>query len=414
MGDYVPRLVDPLLDALFQDLPALGITGPRATGKTTTAARLVKDVVHLDDELVGGLFAANPDAALGQVREPALLDEWQAQPGVLGAVKRSVDAEPRPGRFILTGSAGIDLTTRQWPATGRVVNVPLFGLTVREILSRPGELFSDRLAAASLDALRPAHGLTDAPTIVDYIRWATTGGFPDSVLARSDLARLHWLADYVEHLLQRDVFLLDIQPDTRRLRAYLTALATNTANVVEAQTLFQAAGISRKTAAAYDDILQRLYVLDLVPAWWTSRLSRLTQIPKRHVIDPALVPAVLRLDSAGILRNARLVGQLLETFVAAQIRSELAASRTRPTLYHLREQAGRHEVDLVLEYPLGQVAGIEVKAAGTVDESDARHLLWLRDKLGDDFLGGVVLHTGPGSTTLSDRVYAAPISTIWA
>ena len=83
-------------------------------------------------------------------------------------------------------------------------------------------------------------------------------------------------------------------------------------------------------------------------------------------------------------------------------------------MYHLREQAGRHEVDLILEYAVGRVAGIEIKAAGTVDISDARHLIWLRDKLGEDFISGVVLHSGPGTIRLSDRIYAAPISTLWA
>ncbi|MDR0782396.1 MAG: DUF4143 domain-containing protein [Propionibacteriaceae bacterium] len=415
MKSYLPRLIDPLLENLFQDLPVLNITGPRAVGKSTTAARLVTDVVHLDDSLIAGLFQANPDAALGQVTEPALLDEWQAVRSVLGAVKRTVDVNSKPGRFVLTGSADVELTTEQWPATGRVVDIPLLGLTVREILSHPFDsLFCDRVAQNSLDALSPAHSLTKAPTIVDYLRWATIGGFPESVLARTQTARQHWLESYIAHLLKRDVFLLKTQPDTRRLRAYLTAVASNTAGVVEAQTLFQAAGITRMTASSYDDILTRLFILDFVPAWWTSRLSRLTQTPKRYLIDPALVPAVLRVDFEGILRNAHLVGRMIETFVAAQIRSELTASRTRPTLHHLREQAGRHEVDLVLEYPFGKVVGIEVKTSGVVDTSDAKHLIWLRDKLGDDFICGVVLHTGPGSTTLSDRIYAAPISTLWA
>ena len=415
MKDYLPRLVDPLLTVLFHDLPVLNVTGPRAAGKTTTAARLVRDVIHLDDKLVGGLFRADPDAALGQVREPALLDEWQTTPDVLGAVKRTVDIDSSPGRFILTGSADASITTQQWAGTGRLVDVPLYGLSVREILTRPFEnLFCDRLALGSVDALVPADSMTAAPTIIDYLGHACVGGFPESVAARSDVARRHWLESYVAHLLQRDVFLLGTSPNRRHLGAYLTALASHSASVVESLTLSQAANITSKTAAVYDDLLQRLFVIDLVPAWWTSRLSRLTQAPKRYVVDPALVPAVLRLDLQGITRNVHLIGGLLDTFVAAQIRAELAVSRTHPTMHHLRDQGGRHEIDLVLEYPLGRVAGIEIKAAGAVDASDARHLAWLRDKVGDDFIGGVVLHTGPGSFKLGDRLFAAPISTIWA
>jgi len=411
---YMPRLIDPLLKTLFQDLPVLNITGPRASGKTTTASRLVTDVVHLDADAVAGLFRADPDAALTRVREPALLDEWQHVSSVLGAVKRTVDTRSEPGRFILTGSADSELTRAQWPGTGRVVDVPLYGLNVREILSRPGDLFVDRLAQNDPDLFAPANGLTTAPTIVDYVRWAVTGGFPDSVQARSELARSYWLTSYVNHLVQRDVFLLKSRPDTTRLRAYLTALAANTAGVVDHQNLYQAAGITRQTALSYDSILTGLFILDMIPAWWTSHLSRLTQTPKRYLIDPALVPAVLRVNFDGVMRNAALIGRMLDTFVAAQLRGELAASRTQPTMHHLREHAGRREIDIVLEYTQGQVAGIEIKAAGTVDSSDARHLKWLRDELGEDFLCGVVLHTGPGTMTLSDRIYAAPISTLWA
>jgi len=151
-----------------------------------------------------------------------------------------------------------------------------------------------------------------------------------------------------------------------------------------------------------------------VPAWWTSRLSRLTQAPKRYIVDPALVAPILGVNVDGVLRDVHLIGRLLDTFVAAQIRGELASARTPARMYHLREQAGRHEVDLILEYAVGRVAGIEIKAAGTVDISDARHLIWLRDKLGEDFISGVVLHSGPGTIRLSDRIYAAPISTLWA
>src|SRR5450759_4610281 len=115
MIDYRPRLVDGLLDALLAELPALFITGPRATGKTTTAARRARTVVRLDREAEAVAFRADPDAAMRGLPEPVLLDEWQAVPGVLGAVKRAVDTRPDPGRYIVAGSVRGDLEGEVWP-----------------------------------------------------------------------------------------------------------------------------------------------------------------------------------------------------------------------------------------------------------------------------------------------------------
>jgi uncharacterized protein len=96
------------------------------------------------------------------------------------------------------------------------------------------------------------------------------------------------------------------------------------------------------------------------------------------------------------------------------LRAELAVSDLNPRLYHLREEHGRREVDLVIETASGTLIGIEVKASATVTAHDARHLAWLRDEVGDAFAAGLVLHTGPYVFPLGDRLVAAPVSVLWA
>lgn len=403
--------MDTLLGELSSRLPAVPLTGPRATGKTTTARRHAASVVRPDSAGEAAAFLADPDVALRGPAEPVLLDGWQEVPGVLGAVRRSVDDDPRPGRFLLTGSVRADLDTQTWPGTGRLVRLALQPLSVREITGRVGGgLFLDRLPTADLASLGPA-GDED---LADYLDLALRGGFPEPGLRLAGSARQAWSDSYIEQLITRDAPAVAGERDPQKLRRYLEALAVNTAGVVEDKTLYEAVGINRRTAGAYEQLLRNLLILEEVPARSSNRLARLIRTPKRYLVDPSLVSSTLRLDRAAVMRDGDLLGRLVDTFVAAQIRPELAIARSRPRGYHLRDKGGRHEIDLVIEFGGGRVAGIEMTAGAAPTRHDARHLEWLRDALGDRFTSGGVLHTGPRAFRLSERIYAAPISTLWA
>jgi predicted AAA+ superfamily ATPase len=409
-GAYLSRLLDGRLSELFAQLPALLITGPRAAGKTTTGRRHAATIVRLDREAEAAAFRADPDAALRGQPEPLMLDEWQSVPSVLGAVKRAVDDDPRPGRFLLTGSVRADLQTETWPGTGRLVRLRLYGITVRELLghsSRP--LFVDRLTEANAELF----GLpSEVPDLRGYIDLALRSGFPEPLLRLTGWARQAWLDGYLDQLLTRDARELVNLRDPARLRRYFEALALNTAGLAEHQTLYRAAGIDRHTAVDYDRLLTNLFVVDALPAWTSNRFSRLIKTPKRYLVDPALMTAALRLDATTIMRDGNLLGRLLDTFVMAQLRPEVEVSTLRPRLYHMREKEGRREIDIVGELGTG-IVGVEIKATAAPNNGDAVHLRFMRERLGERFLGGAVLHTGPRAFVLSDRILALPICVLW-
>jgi predicted AAA+ superfamily ATPase len=157
----------------------------------------------------------------------------------------------------------------------------------------------------------------------------------------------------------------------------------------------------------------RLLVADQMPAWTSNRLKRLVRTPKRYLVDAALIPAALRLTGDGVLADGNLLGRLLDTFVVAQLRPETVVAESEPRLFHLRTEASRHEVDVIVELGGHRVIGIEIKASAAPSLDDARHLRWLAEELGGRFLTGVVLHTGPRIYELAEGIIAAPISTIW-
>ena len=305
-ADYRARLVDGLVDELLDELPAVMITGPRASGKTTTAARHAASVIHLDRPAEAAVVSADPDVAITGYEEPILLDEWQEVPSVLGAVKRAVDHDARPGRFLLTGSVRADLEAATWPGTGRVIRIPMYGLTVRELKGAKGPTLLDQLAAGNVPNA-PEH----PPDLRDYVELALRSGFPDPALRMTPGAGTHWLEGYVDQLLTRDAMGIDSRRDPVRLRRYFEAYALNSAGTVSDATLLRAAGIDRRTATAYERLLTNLFVIEPMAAWASNRLRRLSRASKRYLVDPALAAAVLGLDSHAFLRDGDLLGRLL-------------------------------------------------------------------------------------------------------
>jgi predicted AAA+ superfamily ATPase len=339
-----------------------------------------------------------------------LLDEWQEVPEVLGAVKRAVDDDPSPGRFLLTGSVEADLTQRMWPGTGRLVRFVLHGMTEREVAGTPGRGLVEAAVAGELDRLRlPA----ETPDIDGYVERAVRSGFPEAALRLGGLGRQAWLDAYIDHVVSRDVRAAGQVRDPIRLRRYIEALGLSTAGMPTDVTLHQAAGINQRTVEAYDHLLESLYLLDRVPAWSSNRLARLVKRPKRYLVDPGLAMSAARIDPPSILRDGDLLGRLLDTFVAAQLRPEVGLL-PRARLYHLRTDGGRQEVDIVIDLGAGRVIGIEVKAGAAPGPRDARHLGWMRDQLGESFLCGIVFHTGPQPFELGDRLWALPICALWS
>ena len=383
-------------------------------GKTTTALRYARSALRLDRPEERALALDDPYAAIAEGPFPLLIDEWQHAPDVLLAVKHAVDADPEPpGRYIITGSARNDLHIGQWPLTGRIFAAPLWPLTGRERFGAAAapSLF-DRWDSAARFTVPP-----DPPDLLGYLDLALDGGFPGALAASAAGARDDWMRAYVDITATRDLDELSAGAGRRRspetLRRYFTACALHTSGVVPDNTLAQAAGLDRRTAAAYREMLTVLRLVEDIPAWHSNRLKRLTSMPKRLLTDSGLAAWLMGVDRDSLKRDADARGRIIETYVAAQIRAEAEASSGRVHVHHLRTQGGGQEIDLIVEFGR-RAAAFEVETSRAPSPRDARHIAWLRDRLPPErFAGGVVFHTGPRRYGLGEGIEAVPIAGLW-
>ena len=418
MEKYLPRVVDGELDELLRELPAIALEGPRGVGKTETALRRARTVYRLDDPAQRTIGEADA-AQLIRGECPILLDEWQRIPEIWDVIRRAVDDDATPHQYLLTGSATPTVPPTHSGAA-RIVTVRMRPLALTERgLSSPSVSLGDLLKGD-----RPRVEGHTSVSLADYANEIAASGFP-GLRRLSGRPRRAQLDSYLTRIVDKDFDELGHavrKPQT--LRRWMAAYAAATATTAKYETIRDAAtgGYGDKPAKTttfpYRDVLERLWIVDPVPAWLPTRshISRLSQPPKHHLADPALAMRLMGLGADVLLtgqdaapeipRDGTLLGHLFESLVTLCVR--VYAQAAEASVAHLRTKGGRREVDLIVERADGRIVAIEVKLKKTVTDVDVRHLLWLREQVGEDLLDAVVVSTGPQAYRRSDGVAIVP------
>lgn len=406
----LPRFAERAVRAALADTRVVVINGARQVGKSTLAAQVVPTpdrTLTLDDEVT--LRAARADP-VGFVQHEGLLfiDEVQRVPELLLAIKADVDRHPLPGRYLLTGSAQIlSLPRLADSLAGRMEIIELRPLSQGE-QRRHREGFVDDLLAGITNPAVSSDLLKQ-----DYLELAVRGGFPEAVKRDAPIRRSRWFDAYVATLVQRDIAdLADIERATD-LPRILRLVAARTANVLNVDGMARDAGVPPSTLRRYLALLETAFMIERVPAWSTSRTTRVVHSPKLFVSDSGMAAHLLGASVARLCRPGQDAGPLLETFVMMELQRQAGWSEERATIHHLRTRHGV-EVDVVLETPDGRIAGIEVKAGATVRSEDFKGLRYLQDKAGERFVSGVVLYTGSQPLPFGQDLWALPMSSLWS
>ena len=411
MASLFPRRIEPRIAEALLDTPVVLLAGPRQAGKTTLVRQIAEQqglrYLTMDDELT--LLSAREDP-VGMIRSLnlAVIDEIQRAPQLLLAIKKSVDEDRRPGRFLLTGSTNLmTLPTVADSLAGRMETLSLLPLSQSEIESRSANWIDSAFAGQILKVDQTALTLGN-----DLIERVLRGGYPEAISRASAKRRVAWARQYIKAIIQRDVRDVAGIEKLDQLPRFLRALAQTAGQMCNYTQLGGQVGLDGKTVSRYLGVFEQMYLLKRIDVWARNRLNRIVKTPKLQFIDSGLLAALLDLSLNEVQQDRTRFGNVLETFVFGELLKHTTTADGDYRLMYYRD-ADKFEVDVVIENTAGQLVGVEVKAAATVKESDLRGLKKLANLAGSQFKMGVLLYDGTETMPLGDGIWAAPLSSLW-
>ena len=407
-----PRHAQRSVLAALADTRVVVINGARQTGKSTLARLIAaaspgSELRYLDEAPVRAAAQADPSLF---VRHDGLLviDEVQRVPDLFLAIKHEVDTDPRPGRFLLTGSArlpGLQEIPDLLP--GRAETIELSPLSQGEI-DRSPDGFVEGLFRHGVNIRVPSSDLRRD----DYLERALRGGYPEAVRRADPGRRARFFESYITDLVNRDVRQLTEIERPADMRRLVNLVAAGTASLAVPAALASRLQVPASTVKRYLNLLDLLFITRRIPAWSTNLTTRAVATPKLVLTDSGLAAHLTGMSLRRARQPTAPVGPLVETFVLGELTRQLALTDQPVRLYHYRDR-DQYEVDAVLESASGELVACEVKAAETVRSEDFRGIQRLSRRLGDQLVAGVVLYAGGQPLPFGDRLRAWPISALW-
>ena len=410
---YARRLRPLILEAV-DHARILFVAGARQVGKTTLVGEITDErgpypmtAYTLDDKPTREAAIADPAGFVAGLGGSAFIDEIHRAPDLLLELKKAVDADTTPGRFLITGSANILANKRVLDALpGRIDRLDLWPLSRSEIEGGQANLVDELLAGR-------APQVTGAPVGPDaYAGYIAEGGYPEARLRPGGRVRNRWFRDYIAGAVERDVRELADLRRADEVGQLLRLLASQSANLLSYRKIGDQMQMADKTVKEYVVLLEQMFLVRRLPGWRPGLGAREVAKPKAYICDPGLLTYLLGADEDRIRRDDQVKGTACETFVCAELLKHASWAEQDVGLFHYQRE--REDVDFIIENRAGEIAAIEVKAAATLTHSDWRWLEQLRDACGASFKAGVIVHAGAQTVPLGDRLWAVPYAALWA
>jgi len=416
-NSYSKRFTDVTLQKRLKESGAILIQGPKSCGKTETAIQAAKSLVRLDTDMeIRALMELDPKSVLaGSV--PRLIDEWQEFPQIWNFVRREVDNRKRNGQFILTGSATPEERARLHSGAGRFSVIKMRPMSLFERGWSSGEVSLAKIMKGAL----PGSRQTDF-SLESLAEKIIIGGWPN-LIGKSGKMALRFIQDYIAIITEVDISRFGgKRRDPQKLMRLMQSLARNISTQATLSTLAMDTGgshaqINDETAAEYLAALERLMVVEDLPAWSTHIRSSdtLRKAPKRHFVDPSLAVGALGLSIEKLTKEISYLGLLFESLVIRDLR--IYAEAHDGKVYHYRDSRNL-EVDAIIEYPDRTWAAFEVKIGFSAQDKAAETLLAFAKKVNQEKMGppaALTVITANGlACRRKDGVNVVPLSVLTA
>jgi len=416
-----PRHSEPLLKELLNEFRILYLTGPRQAGKTTLARKIANDLgmlyISLDEQTALASAQSDPHGFIDSfTNKPVVLDEFQAAPELIAALKLASDRlQPHErGRFFLTGSADIFSSAKTQEALpGHLARIELYPLSITEIVGNHFNLINFLLSdSLSIPAHLPILSREQLAQIL------INGGYPE-LQTKSPRARQIWFQSYIQGRLWKDFeSIYHAKGDYHtKLKALIPYLAGLSGNLLKYASIANDLGQNDKVVKSYIEALEWMFMIKRVDPFVKNQAKRQTiGMPKLLMVDTGLACHLLGLKKPSQLLTSSFYGGLLESLVVMECFKQMEWAEETLNIYHFRD-GKKNEVDIILEQADGYLIGIEVKASSTVHETDFKGLRKLAELVGERLKYGLVFYTGTRLLPFSNGTkpyYAIPLSVLWS